>query len=136
MRGYSKSFLLLLFLSIFFISGCFQKIQASKYEYGKYHREPLIGKHVQYIYKSSFKVVSIYEIEKVKSVSMPIRTEDIYKDGKRYHVLFLYDKMVKKDDLYSDEELIPVIVSNENYSIVGAGWKDLNKFKIINDSIR
>jgi hypothetical protein len=132
MDGYSKSFLFLLLLSTFSMSGCFPKIHASEYEYGKYHRKPRIGKHVQYIYKSPFKMESIYEIEKVKSVSMVIRVEDIYKDDKRYHVLFLYNKMVKKDDLYSDNELIPIIILNRNYRIVGHGWDDLNKFKIIN----
>lgn len=123
---------LIILLLSFSVIGCinyYRYINAVDYSLNNYLKTSEIGTARSFKVKISFQPTDlIYELTKKKSTKITVKYEIIKIDKKEFYVHYYYNKMILADDVFSDDELIPV-VRTEKDTIVGVGWKFLDSLK-------
>ena len=66
-----------------------------------------------------------YEQEKEITINNPYKIEIIRRRGKTYEVVYYVTDVVKADNIFTDEELTPLVFEQE--VLIGWGWPFLNE---------
>lgn len=122
---------IIILLFPFFVIGCinYRYINAVDYRLNNYLKTSEIGTARSFKMKINFHPTDlIYELTKKKSTKITVKYEIIEIGKKEFYVHYYYNKMILADDVFSDDELFPVIRTVKD-TIVGVGWNFLDSLK-------
>jgi hypothetical protein len=128
-RKSSSIFILSIF--VYMHSACtFNYIKASDYRLEDYVEELEVGSNKVFKKKFTypFEIDLIYEVQKRNGRDIAVRFEK-YDSG--HHPLFInyiYTTLKVEDDLFSDEEILPVVFGAKG-KIIGIGWRFVDSIK-------
>jgi len=107
----------------------FHVVKASDYKLSDYFQDPQPGlKFKDFRLKKG--LIYVYEENRKKAINVFVNS-DHYKNGaNEYTILLTYSKLKVENDLYSDDELIPIIF-NKQSKIIVSGWPAYDSLRSI-----